>query len=61
MNDETKVFNKCFKKISNCYTLNKKGEKENSTGNQFVLHNCIQTLLSDPIVVLYTDNNYICT
>ncbi|SOV17981.1 conserved Plasmodium protein, unknown function [Plasmodium sp. gorilla clade G2] len=61
MNNETKVFNKCFKKISNCYTLNKKGEKDNSTGKQFVLYNCIQTLLSDPIVVLYTDNNYICT
>ncbi|CRH01730.1 conserved Plasmodium protein, unknown function [Plasmodium relictum] len=55
MSNEHKVIKSCFKGRNIFYFLKKK-EKE-----KILLHNCIQTLLSDPIVVLYTDDNYICT
>ncbi|KMZ79306.1 hypothetical protein PVIIG_01779 [Plasmodium vivax India VII] len=63
MSNESKVMNQCFNGKHNiCFSF--KGRRDDQRGRKsqrIVLHNCIQTLLSDPIVVLYTDDNYICT
>ncbi|CXJ01408.1 conserved Plasmodium protein, unknown function [Plasmodium berghei] len=60
MDNDTEFMNKCFKggKIFCFYPKIINIEQKNEN---VVLHNCIQTLLSDPIVVLYTDDNFICT
>ncbi|GAB67704.1 hypothetical protein PCYB_122710 [Plasmodium cynomolgi strain B] len=54
MSNESKVMNQCFNGKHNiCFSF--KGRRDDQSGRKsqkIVLHNCIQTLLSDPIVVL---------
>lgn len=53
---KTKVeINSCFKG-KNIFSLIKRKRCKDTV----LLHNCIETLLSDPVVVLYTDCNFIC-
>ncbi|SCM09048.1 conserved Plasmodium protein, unknown function [Plasmodium chabaudi chabaudi] len=60
MDNDTEIMNKCFKGGKKFCFYPKIINIEQNNEN-IVLHNCIQTLLSDPIVVLYTDDNFICT
>ncbi|VWU50083.1 conserved protein, unknown function [Hepatocystis sp. ex Piliocolobus tephrosceles] len=62
MKNRTKIINNCLKwKKDLCFYScgEKKEAKKKKEG--VLLYNCIQTLLSDPIVVLYTNDHYICT